>query len=56
MDYGTGYPSMVGTWGPFNSLEEYKKFYEKKHPEWRRVEYVMLIYEYEPYRYRRWFP
>jgi hypothetical protein len=56
MDYGTAYPSMVGTWGPFNSLEAYKKFYQNRHPKPRRVEEVRFIYEYEPYRYRRWFP
>ncbi len=31
MDYGRTDRSMVGVHGPFNSLDEYKKFYERYH-------------------------
>ena len=32
MDYGTPYKEVTGFHGPYNSLEEYKRFYEKHHP------------------------
>lgn len=32
MDYGTPTKSVEGVHGPYNSLEEYKKFYETWHP------------------------
>jgi hypothetical protein len=32
MDYGTPYKEITGIHGPYSSLEEYKKFYEKHHP------------------------
>jgi len=38
MDYGTPYKEVTGVHGPYNSLEEYKIFYEKHHPEKRHVE------------------
>jgi hypothetical protein len=38
MDYGTPYKEVTGFHGPYKSLEEYKRFYEKYHPEKRRVE------------------
>ena len=38
MDYGTPYKEVTGFHGPYHSLEEYKRFYEKHHPEKRRVE------------------
>jgi len=31
MDYGIPVKSVVGVHGPYNSLEEYKKFYEPRH-------------------------
>ena len=31
VDYGTPYKEVTGIHGPYNSLEEYKKFYEKHH-------------------------
>lgn len=40
MDYGTPYRNMVGVHGPYNSLDEYKKFYERYHP---RVKHVRSI-------------
>jgi len=43
MDYGTPYPSIVGVHGPFNILNEYKQFFEKKHPIIRRVEAIMYL-------------
>ena len=32
LDYATAYSSMCGIHGPFNSLHEYKKYYETRHP------------------------
>ena len=43
MDYGTPYSSIIGVHGPFNSLEEYKLFFEKNHPTVRRVEAIMYL-------------
>jgi hypothetical protein len=40
MDYGTPYRNMVGVHGPFNSLEDYKKFYERFHPNVKRVQSI----------------
>jgi len=37
MDYATIYWSMRGVHGPFDSLEDYKEFYETHHPEVRDV-------------------
>jgi len=37
MDYGTYYKNMAGTHGPFDSLEDYKSFYEKNHPKVKKV-------------------
>ena len=37
IDYGIPYRNMVGVQGPYNSLEEYKKFYEKYYPWATRV-------------------
>jgi hypothetical protein len=38
LDYGTPYKEITGVHGPYNSLDEYKRFYEKHHPEKRHVE------------------
>jgi len=43
MDYGTPYKTMTGLHGPFNSLEEYKGFYERSHPLKRRIEAVTYL-------------
>ena len=40
MDYGTVYDNMIGTHGPFNSLEEYKEFYERHHPKVKHVQSI----------------
>ena len=32
MDYATAHMNMVGVHGPYNSLDEFKKFYERNHP------------------------
>jgi len=40
MDYGTYYKNMVGVHGPYNSLDEYKKFYERYHPKVRHVQSI----------------
>ncbi len=43
MDYGTPYREITGFHGPYNSLEEYKRFYEKHHPEKRHVEGIAYL-------------
>jgi hypothetical protein len=43
MDYGTPYRTMVGVHGPFNSLEEYKVFFEKNHPTIKKVQAVTYL-------------
>ena len=40
MDYGTPYKALTGVHGPYNSLEEYKKFYEAHQPVKRHVESI----------------
>ena len=32
MDYGASYRSLIGVHGPYNSLEDYKKFLERNGP------------------------
>lgn len=43
LDYGTPYKEITGVHGPYQSLDEYKRFYEKHHPEKRRVEGVRYL-------------
>ncbi len=43
MDYGTPYKEITGVHGPYDSLDEYKKFYEKHHPEKRQVEGIGVL-------------
>ncbi len=43
MDYGTPYKKMVGLHGPFNSLEEYKDFFEKNHPTIKSVQAITYL-------------
>lgn len=43
IDYGTPYKEITGVHGPYHSLEEYKKFYEKRHPEKRHVEGISRL-------------
>ena len=43
MDYGTPYGAMTGLQGPYDSLEEYKKFFEKNHPARRPVEAIRYL-------------
>jgi len=43
MDYGTPHQSIVGVHGPFNSLEEYKLFFEKNHPTIKRVQAITYL-------------
>jgi hypothetical protein len=43
MDYGTPYAEVTGVHGPYNSLEEYKKFYEKHHPMKREIEAISYL-------------
>lgn len=38
MDYGTPNKEITGIHGPYDSLDEYKEFYENHHPEKRQVE------------------
>lgn len=43
MDYGTPYRTMVGVHGPFDSLEEYKVFFEKNHPVIKSVRAITYL-------------
>jgi hypothetical protein len=43
LDYGTPYKEITGVHGPYNSLEEYKRFYEKHRPEKRHVEGIGFL-------------
>jgi len=43
MDYGTPYKTMVGVHGPFNSLKEYKVFFEKNHPIIKSVQAITYL-------------
>ena len=43
MDYGTPYKMMVGVQGPFNSLREYKVFFEKNHPVIKNVQDITYL-------------
>jgi hypothetical protein len=46
MDYGTPHRNMVGIHGPYNSLDEYVKFFERYHP---MVKHVNAIYYWTLY-------
>ena len=43
MDYGTLEKKITGVHGPFNSLEEYRKFYENNDPTKRHIEAVRVL-------------
>jgi len=43
LDYGTPHKEITGVHGPYNSLDEYKRFYEKHHPEKRHVEGIAYL-------------
>ncbi len=43
MDYGTPNKKTTGVHGPFNSLEEYRRFYENNSPAKRHVEAVRFL-------------
>jgi hypothetical protein len=43
MDYGTPYKETTGTRGPYSSLEEVKKFYEKYFPVKGRIEAITYL-------------
>ncbi|MGD0919620.1 MAG: hypothetical protein ABSB22_24540 [Thermodesulfobacteriota bacterium] len=43
MDYGTPYRQITGVHGPYHSLQEYKKFYEKYHPIKRKIEAITYL-------------
>jgi len=43
LDYGTPHKAITGVHGPYDSLDEYKSFYEKHHPEKRRVEGIVFL-------------
>jgi len=40
MDYGTPYKALTGVHGPYNSLEDYRKFYEMHQPVKRHIESI----------------
>jgi hypothetical protein len=43
VNYGTPYKEVSGVHGPYNSLEEYKEFYEKHHPMKREIEAISYL-------------
>ena len=43
LDYGTPYKEVTGLHGPYNSLQEYRVFYEKNHPLKRKIEAVTYL-------------
>ena len=43
MDYGTPYKEVTGIHGPYSSLEEYRRFYEKSHPAKRKIEAIRYL-------------
>lgn len=43
MDYGTPYKTVTGLHGPYDSLEEYKQFYEKNLPTKARIEAITYL-------------
>jgi len=43
MDYGTPYKEVTGVHGPYDSLEEYKEFYEKHNPTKRLIEGIIYL-------------
>jgi hypothetical protein len=43
MDYGTPYRQITGVHGPYHSLQEYKKFYEKHHPIKKKIEAITYL-------------
>ena len=45
MQYGSMFSNMVGVHGPFNSLDEFKKYYESNHPKVKEgLKVVRVIY------------
>jgi hypothetical protein len=43
MDYGTPYREVTGVHGPYDSLEEYKEFYEKHNPTKKVIEGIIYL-------------
>jgi len=43
MDYGTPYKEVTGIHGPYSSLEEYKRFYQKHHPMKGEIEAITYL-------------
>jgi hypothetical protein len=43
MNYGTPYKEVTGVHGPYNSLEEYKEFYEKHNPTKKVIEGIIYL-------------
>ena len=43
MDYGTPYKEVTGVHGVYGSLEEYKEFYEKRHPMKGEIEAITYL-------------
>jgi hypothetical protein len=43
MDYGTPYKEVTGIHGPYSSLDEYKKFYEKNYPTKGEIEGITYL-------------
>jgi len=43
MDYGSPYKALTGVHGPYNSLEDYRKFYQTHHPIKRHIEGIRSL-------------
>ncbi|MGZ6249368.1 MAG: transglutaminase-like domain-containing protein [Syntrophales bacterium] len=43
LDYGTPYKEITGVHGPYNSLDEYGRFYEKHHPMRGKIEAITYL-------------
>ena len=43
MGYGTPYKEVTGIRGPYNSLDEYKRFYEEHHPMKGKIEAITYL-------------
>ncbi len=43
MDYGTPHKEVTGVHGPYDSIEEYKAFYEKHNPTQRAIEGIIYL-------------
>jgi hypothetical protein len=53
MDYGTKIESMIGTYGPFNGIDDYvRNFFLKKHPTYKTV--ISYFFGWPESVYKKW--